>query len=602
MSPRFSLRAALLLLLLVAPAAGAAPVVTQDTQVPILAHYDEAARELGLPEWGQTLGDREAVHVIVRLNLREVQVGISVPASVPPAQAGAWFRELSDALGWTDVALSSARRPDGTFLTARLEKATRPSGLGQQQFRLDVPRLRAELARLTPLPLRLAVRTRAQELRAAPSPAVQGTRQRSHYAFYADPGPAARPLALTYGMGRRWQAAMVCAWLAWALFPTLVFYAVRELQLRDPDRTPKERWETYRRWTKPVWFATTAGMLITPWFLSLEGMAYLLSPLGSMVGSMIWPAFAWISIWVVMPQSLFGYSLAREVSERQRKQTFAELLRKQLLFFVLINALIPLLFLIPTAVHALPWGKSTDPMPLWGKAALGLLFLSLPALGLGLWISSERRWRLRAKGLPSGEREASPELLSRVRDLTARLATPVTRVLIVPKGDLERQRGAVIHGEVATIYEGLAGKLGHDQLAGLITAERLGAPQGWKSKLPGAVGMTLVCLGFGGLAWMVLSGSSNSFTPSGPQLLLAFVSFPLSSVPLFIDQRLRRQRQDHADLVVADALGDSSLFLNALKTVELLRMETSNLDPELVPVPPLLTERRRRLERKLGLE
>lgn len=585
----------------VTPAAWAAPPVMQEVKAPATAHYEEAAREVGFTGWGKTPGEGKVVHVMIRPSARNIRVGISVPASVPPAQAEAWLQELSDAMGWTDVKLSSWRESAGTLLRAEIEKGPRSVGLGQQQFRLDIPRLRRLLARLTRFPLVLAVSARAQELQLSDGPAARVTWRQNRYAFFA-PGSPTIPLQLTYGMGRRWQVALVCAWLAWALFPTLVFYVVRELQLRATNRTPKERWDAYRRWLKPVWITTLAGMVLTPFMLSLQGIVFLLAPLISVGGGMIFPTFMILSSWVVTPQSLLGYPLAREVSERQREQRFSDLLRKQLIFFVLMNALAPLIFAIPGWIHVLPWGNSTDPAPLWAKLALGFMFLSLPALLLGNWLSAERRWRLRANGLPRGESLASPELVEQVRDLTTRLTTPVGRVILVPKGDMERVRGAVVHGEMATILESLVGKLEAEPLAGVIAAERLGAGQGWRAQLPGAVGIALACLGLGSIAWMILGASSSTFTPSSGQLLPAFICLPLSAVPFQFDQRQRRQRQERADLLVAVALTEPSVFLKALRALELLRMEAGNMDPELIPVPPMFTERRRRLERKLGLE
>lgn len=582
--------------------AGAAPPVVQISQAPITSHYDEAARELGFPEWGEITRSDAAVHLTIRLGLRDFRMGFCIPPSVPPKQAEIWLQELSDAMGWTDVELTSSRQPYGTLLTATVHKPTRPAGLGQQQVRIDLPRLRTELARLTPLPLQIAVRTPAQELVPSIPAAAQGTWKKMRYVFFRDPGPTARPLTLTHGMGRRWQVAIICAWLAWMLFPSLVFYAVRELQLQDGSRTPKERWDTYRRWLKPVWLTTIVGMVLTPWLLSLEGVAYLLGPLGPMVGSLMWPALAMVSTWVVTPQSLIGFPLAREVSERQREQRFSDLLRKQLAFFVLVNALVPLMFLIPAWIDALPWANSTDRPPAWGRSAMSLVFLSVPLIVLGVWLSGERRWRLRAKGVPPGEVEANPELVEQVRDLTAHLATPVKRVLLVPRGDMERLRGAVVHGEIATVLEDLTEKLDFEQLAGLIAAERLGSARDGKSQVPGAVGITLACFGFGSLAWMMISTYGSTIAPSSAQLLLAFFCLPLSAVALFVDQRQRRQRQERADLQVVDALTDRSVFLNALRALEFLRMEAGNMDPELIPVPPLFTERRRRLVRKLGLE
>lgn len=593
----FRLVVAIAVLLIGSVPAGAAPPVVQISQAPVTSHYDEAARELGFPEWGEITRSDAAVHLTIRLGLRDFRMGFCIPPSVPPKQAEIWLQELSDAMGWTDVELTSSRQPYGTLLTATIHKTTRPAGLGQQQVRIDLSRVRTVLARLTTLPLQIAVRTPAQELVPSNPAAAQGTWKRMRYVFFRDPGRTAKPLTLTYGMGRRWQVALVCAWLAWALFPSLVFYAVRERLRKDMSRTPQERWQSYQRWLRPVWLATVVGTVATPFLLSLQGVALLLPIFSGSPMAFFYVILLVPTSWVVMPACFIGLPLSRAVSEKLQRQKLASVIAPQVLLLVLVHAFLPLILWIQTR----PPGKPTDPLSWWIKWPLALLVSSPLLIGGSAWLLERRRWSIRSHSLPSGEMEAAPELTAQVRQLTARLGVPVQRVLLVAKGEDERRQGAAVKGNIATVHRELAERLTPDQVAALVVAERLAEARGWKEWLPGAVGVALGFLGFGSICWMVLSSTTNSFQPSTLQIAMV-LGMPVGVIPLQIDTARGRVRRDRADLAAAESLADPQLFLHALQAIEAHRMEASNLDPALVTVPARFTERRRRLERKLGVE
>jgi len=578
------------------PVLAAAPVKRM-TNAPITSHYDDAARALGFAEWGETRRSDTCVHVVVRLTVRSALVGINLPPSVPAGQAEIWLQELADAMQWTDAELSSSRDPGGTFLSVKIPKYSRPAALGMQRGRLDLPLLRTELRRLTPLPFLLCVRTSAQELIPNPPPVALGTSKSVRYAFFSIPGEGARPVTLTYGMGRRWRVALTSAWLAWALFPTLVFWGLREQLRRDEGRSPKERWDAYQRWLKPVWLATIAGAIVTPFLLSLQGVAYLLLPFAREPMAFMFVTLIIPSTWALAPAPIIGYPLSRELSERLQKRGPRSLFTTQLALLVLVHAAIPVIIWIEN------WrtGKPTDPFPWWQKLWLGLLFLYPLFLGLYSSVDGCRRWRHGARSVPPGEFLATPELTDCVRELTSRLGHPITRVLLVPSGDVERQRGAATRVPLAAVLKCVAEQLAPEQVAALIGAELLSTPTGWKDQLLAAIGITLGCIGFGSIAWMIFSSTTNSFTPSQLQIALA-AGLPLSAIPLLVDFSRRRRRQEKADRSVADAIADPKQFLDALRVIEQVRMEASNLDPALTPVPRYLTERRLRLERRLGLE
>jgi hypothetical protein len=328
----------------------------------------------------------------------------------------------------------------------------------------------------------------------------------------------------------------------------------------------------------------------------LQGVPYLLSGFGRAAMPFLYTTLLVPSSWVVVPLDLVGRPLSCAISKKQQRQGFGSLLAGHLAFLVAVHACVPLYFWMQNQ----PASKSTEPFPWWGKLLVSLIFLSPLLLGFSAWATSALRWRQRVHGTPPGEVNAPEELSKSVRELTAALASPVTRVLLVPQGETERRRGAVVQGHTTTVLQEVAEQLSPPQVALLVTAELLSVSTGWKAQLPAVIGSVLASLGFGSIAWMVLS-STSSLQPSHLQLLLA-AGIPLSLLPLLLDGRQRHQRQERADLAVANAAADPTDFLEALRILELVRMEATNLDPALVPVPPHLTERRRRLERRLSHE
>jgi hypothetical protein len=65
--------------------------------------------------------------------------------------------------------------------------------------------------------------------------------------------------------------------------------------------------------------------------------------------------------------------------------------------------------------------------------------------------------------------------------------------------------------------------------------------------------------------------------------------------------RRQQRRQEEADLRVADALGEPRRFTQALQQLEELQAAATGLDPAATRTPAF-TQRRTRLERRLGLD
>jgi hypothetical protein len=344
-----------------------------------------------------------------------------------------------------------------------------------------------------------------------------------------------------------------------------------------------------------VWLLTVVGAIVTPFLLSLQGVPYLLSGFRGAV--LPFTTLLVPSSWVVVPLDLIGRPLACALSEKQRRQRFGPLLAGHLAFLAVLHASVPLFLWMENR----PASNPTDPFPWWVKLLVSLIFLSPLLLAFAAWVTSTIRWRQRAYGTLSNEVEAPAELSESVRELTAALAQPVTRVLLVAQGDMEQRRGTVVRGEIATVLQTVADQLTPPQVATLVAAERLSALDGWKAQLPSIIGSVLACVGLGSIAWMFLGATTNSIQPSQAQLLLA-ACIPLSSIPLLLDGRLRHLCRERADVAVANASNDPTDFLEALRILELVRMEATNLDPALFPVPLHLTERRQRLVRRLGRE
>ena len=220
----------------------------------------------------------ERPHISLTLSGDVALLAFTLPNRLTPVEADRWLNAVNDGLGWKDPELRSYAVPSGTVLAIRGSEVGRPSALGRYRRELEVGRIEAQLRKLTPEPA-LVVRGNAATSGPTPSPQCQGIWKGNRFLFYDLSSPASiSTLRVSCGISGRLQRATVALVVGWALFPTLVFSAVLWLLASDPARAPKQQWEAYRRWLKPLWLATVSGFLVTLFLLLGRQSAYVLGP------------------------------------------------------------------------------------------------------------------------------------------------------------------------------------------------------------------------------------------------------------------------------------------------------------------------------------
>ena len=115
------------------------------------------------------------------------------------------------------------------------------------------------------------------------------------------------------------------------------------------------------------------------------------------------------------------------------------------------------------------------------------------------------------------------------------------------------------------------------------------------------MGSGLIAWGLLSLGWLLLSAQSSAVRPSTWQIV-SFVEMMFSLAPLGWDAARALRRNERADLTAADLTGDPMAYLAALKHLETVRLQAMKLDTSLTEPPATVTMRRKRLERRLGLE
>src|SRR5262249_61019985 len=99
-------------------------------------------------------------------------------------------------------------------------------------------------------------------------------------------------------------------------------------------------------------------------------------------------------------------------------------------------------------------------------------------LGTGAAAWEARVWRSRREGTWKNEPDAPEEISTRVRELTAALGCPVSRVLVLPTLGTGSAPLLQVRDGVAVVSQSLVGELPPGQVAAVVAARALAGPPG----------------------------------------------------------------------------------------------------------------------------
>ncbi len=585
------------LLVLAALPAAAAPPVSPERRAPRVSGYDAAAERFDFPDWQTAERNETQVHVLFRLDGRSGVLTVALPPSVPRGRAERWLQTLVDERGWRDVDLYSSQQPGGLFLRASSRDAVRRQGSLRQEARLDLPRVRQRIAALTPLPVVLAVRLNGADLLVAePEPAARGVSGGFTYLFYrVTPAPAASrgaALRVEYGLSSRWLAAIGSLFVLWVLFPFVALFAARESVRRRAGVSPRDRLSAYRRWQRGVLIGTLLGGSASFFLLGFTRVLYLLTGIGPML-----PAVLYL---VPMAGLMLGSRLIGLPLEREAWPQRKDLPWYRFAYGEIIGATVMLLMAAVLA-GALGWAGSArgpagfHPAVMVG-VSLGIGGLVAAASLIGAWIQRRRR----THGTLA-EPAAGDEITAAVAELTERLGCPVREVRLTGPAPGGAAAALLVFGERAFVPGDLAAELPPGQVAALVAASALSHPRSraerWAAGAGTAVAMLpLLLVVF--IAVRFLMGGARAVSGLFPLLILGSL---VSSVAGTLIGRTVQKRQEEADFRVAEALESPRTLLDALRYVEELQAASLGADPDPAR-SPALTTRRRRLEKRLGIE
>lgn len=563
------------LCLLLASRAGAAVSFSTETRPPVVAHYDRAARDLGLRQWPPYFENRQGLHVFVHLRPDEVNLSLWLPpGSVAASRLQGQAARLAREMGWQEGEVITGSYPWGVSVRAELKDVADP-GLGRRRYTVDLDALRRWSRSLGQEPAWTGVRCdRGRILRLQPSPTAQGRVRGQDYAFYT--APSAGALEAQYGLTDRWLTALG-SWAAlWVLFPTVTLLAARHhvRGLRRPE--PVERLKLFRNWQGATVGATVGTALLTTVWLFMPAAGYLFGRFSPILLIVAWFG---ASALVSLQGRLIGLPLEREAEPEKALGPWYRVALGQVLSSIAgIAALAALLWFFTL-------GRTTWLWQWAGPIFIGIVVLVVLGVIVGVGINLLLTRRRFLKGLePAPEELASP-----TRRLGIRTGAPEVPVF------LSKERFIGVSKEMLAIPKDVYEKLRPDQAAALGAAEALFQSRQRSDRLgrmlTGGFVAAIVLLGMqsvvavltGGRPWVLL------------WLVAAFV-FPLGIVP--VSRRWTRMREE-ADLEVADTFENPRDFLEALQKME--EIQSQHLDPAVRDSQPT-SERRQRLQKRLGLD
>ncbi|HTE19331.1 MAG TPA: hypothetical protein VK689_13235, partial [Armatimonadota bacterium] len=455
---------------------------------------------------------------------------------------------------------------------------------------------------ITQKPVLLAVRSSGSDfLQGTPAPVVQGKYEGDAYLFYrlgsgpvGGPSRAATPgpLVLEYGISPRWFAAAASTALMWLLFPFVALFTTRAHLQRQSRMDAKERLQSYRRWQRGVIFVTIAGALASLFAVGVGKLGYLM-------GAARAPFFLIAYLAPVSSLSLagrlIGLPLERDAWPQRRDLPWYKAAGTELVS-------IGITLLMVAMMLVLTGGGTGMSAPRLRSVLLGIgaLFAVSAVCGLiaaACYLGLKRRGHWVAPTDP----EAPEELALPIREFSARLDYPVNQVLLSQKrGGFGALNAPVVVKDKVVVPADLADALHPDQVAALVAATALAQPRSRGDKLLSYAGIVLMLLPVLVIGPMIYNVATGRPRPTAMMPLL-FLVYPLVMIVSMLTARRQQRRQEEADLRVADALGEPRQFTQALQQLEELQAATTGLDPAATRTPAF-TQRRTRLERRLGLD
>ena len=572
----------------------AAPLVSVETRKVSTDGFDGGAFRAGLQEWISAEDCHYAAHVMVRLDSERLRLVIGVPPDTPRDRAIQWLGELADEQGWQNASLSVNPQSNALYLRADVNEVVHRNGLGESATGIPLYRIVARLPELTSVPILAGVRlSGSQLLSATPPPDLQSRVGSEDFLFYrpqTNRAAAAAPLTVRYGIPQRWVAAAVVGFVIWLFFPLIVLFGARHYLSGLDQVEPRQRLVMYRRWQTVIAFVP-----------ALVAVGVVFATKGSFL--LFFGRFIPVLIPFVMMISLFGVGFAARLvglpleraawPDRPRLPWYRAAQTE--LIMVAVFSVMMLGVGLTTIVSAsgglrLPWGRGT----LDSRVFFVLPFLF--ATGAIAWamILNFRRKR----GILPNEPPAPEPLATAVRELTHRLECPINDLRIGKRRDGLMAGAIVVLNDIAVVGGEIPELVEPDQLAALVAAMALTMPRTRKDKwiTNGLTALILVPAAFilGALVWSP-PGRSGSFP-------LFLIGQPFIFIGSMLAARRQQNRQQQADLRAAESLEDPLRFLQALRNLEEAQLSASGIDPSAAARRLPMTQRRLRLERKLGVE
>ncbi len=597
------------LLVLLGPGPGvAAPPVQPESRVLRLAHYDGAARRLGMRDWGTGYDNRQAIHVFLRISERTSILTVGLPPETPRARGERWFRELIDAFKWPGAVLSSNQQPGGLYLHARISGLVRKRDWNRPQSVLNLKVLRTYLARLTPAPAILVVRASGDTAFVSPVPEHQGEvgtarflAPEERYAFFrlSSPGAASR-LTLKYGASTRWQTALGAAAGIWLLLPLAALLAARDQLRRRPlkgEEADRDRLREYRRWHRGILVTTVAGGVTT---LFVLGFVRVVMLFGRLPPPMLILVFTVPIAWLLVLGRLIGLPLERRAYPIRASLPWYRAATGELVGASAL-LLLPLFF---TALELAGNVRAAMAFPAWLSPVSAAAFtLGMLALGVGGAIAwSREKWRRRKTG-HSREPQVPEDVRAAIHELTARLECPVSRCYVMPtRKSVSGVLAVAVQDDAALVTQDLVEQLRAEQVASLVAAVALTQRisrrdrviDGLLNSAP-ALPMLLLVAFMGSL----VLGNGR---PAGWLMPILMISAMSTGLVAMVSARRTQQRIENADVVVADSFDPPRRFLDTLRQLEELQAATTGMDPGAIENHPVFSRRRTRLQERLGLD
>jgi len=489
-------------------------------------------------------------------------------------------------LGWRNVTLYSNPQPGALYLRMESRSHVQSAGIGRSRATLDLGLLTRRLEEITDRRAMLAVRCIGSDVLAAtPAPVYRHRTDPDEVLFYRlEPASSASPaLIVDFGVSPRAIAAIAVGFVLWLLFPVVALFVARQHILTQERVEPQQRVVLFRRWQRGIYFVpmlTAIGMIVV-----LRGS--FLMYLGSSLAFLI-------PIAVFVPTLCFSL-VARLVGLPLERAAWPE--RANLPWY---RAASRELWIIGWAATV---GVTFYVMTVYGGGLRGAAFpmamMAVPlAFGLGAAVWTAVVNARRKRGTMTSEPDAPDELVAAVRELTASLEKPITRVRVCKPREGLVAGTVVLLGDIAVVGSELTDTLDTEQLASYIAASALAQPRTRADRwIQAGAGWLMGLLAVGLVVWVILGfvrANSRSFLPA------ILVTQPLFIVCSLLVAKRAQNRQQDADFAVAEGMAEPQRFLQTLRKVEELQLSTSGMDPSARNMP--MAQRRQRLERKLGLE